>query len=251
MSFFTSYLRARLDPSYRYGLRVTLLALALILVVGPFGVLLREVTQQGALTEVDAAAATTLHEAVRRNAALVAVLKVITFLGSPVWFYLVLGGAALYLWLARKKRLAVYVAVTTLLGGAINSAVKLWASRPRPPFEDAVATAQGMSFPSGHAMASTVGYGVLLLVVLPLLSRRRRAGALVAYVVAVGLISFSRLALGVHYITDVVGGVVLGLAWLLASSAAFGIWRAEERAAGATLPEDVAVDDEIAERPID
>ncbi len=228
MASLTNAIKARLDPTYRYGLRVTLFALALILIVGPFGLLLRDVTQQGALTEVDTAAANTLHEEVRESPMLVTVLKVVTFLGSPAWFYVLLGGFVIYLALHGRSRVAAYVAVTSVLGGLISRAVKVWVARPRPSLVDPVASASGMSFPSGHAMGATVCYGVLLLAVLPMLPRKWRAAACVAYALTVASISFTRLALGVHYITDVVGGIVLGLAWVAIATAAFGIWRAEE-----------------------
>ena len=102
--------------------------------------------------------------------------------------------------------------------------------RGEPPASVArrsIATAHGKSFPSGHAMSSVVVYGALLLVFFPALSpawRRRCVAGAVVLVLAIG---FSRLALGVHYISDVVGGYVLGLAWLAASTAAFSIWRVE------------------------
>jgi undecaprenyl-diphosphatase len=78
-------------------------------------------------------------------------------------------------------------------------------------------------------MTSVIGYGVLLLILLPLIERKKWRllfGAAIFLVLAIG---FSRLALGVHYITDVLGGYALGGAWLAASTAAFSIWR-EERA---------------------
>jgi membrane-associated phospholipid phosphatase len=99
--------------------------------------------------------------------------------------------------------------------------------RARPSLEDPVATAHGKSFPSGHAMSSTFVYGALLLVFLPVIGRRYRPLVIGGAVLLVLAIGFTRLALGVHYITDVVGGIVLGLAWLAASTAAFSIWRVE------------------------
>jgi undecaprenyl-diphosphatase len=76
-------------------------------------------------------------------------------------------------------------------------------------------------------MSSTVVYGALLLVFLPLVARRLRPALIAAVALLVGAIGFSRLALGVHYISDVLGGYVLGLAWLAASVAAFSTWRVE------------------------
>jgi undecaprenyl-diphosphatase len=99
--------------------------------------------------------------------------------------------------------------------------------RPRPSLVAPIATAHGKSFPSGHAMSSVVVYGSLLLVFFPVLTRAWRRRCLVGVVVLMLVIGFSRLALGVHYISDVVGGYVLGLAWLAASTAAFSIWRVE------------------------
>ncbi|HEV2809678.1 MAG TPA: phosphatase PAP2 family protein, partial [Acidimicrobiales bacterium] len=67
----------------------------------------------------------------------------------------------------------------------------------------------------------------LVLVFLPVIGRRYRPVVIGGAVLLVLAIGFSRLALGVHYITDVAGGFVLGLAWLAASTAAFSIWRVE------------------------
>jgi undecaprenyl-diphosphatase len=105
--------------------------------------------------------------------------------------------------------------------------VKLAVNRPRPSLEFPIATAFGKSFPSGHAMSSVVVYGSLLLVFLPVMNKVWRRRMFAGFVVLMLVIGFTRLALGVHYLTDVLGGYVLGLAWLAASTAAFSIWRVE------------------------
>lgn len=220
-------LRRRLDPEERYGLRVTLLAVAFLLVAIPFGWLLSQVEGEGSLVRADTSAARHLHEWVRDAPATVRVLKVITFLGSPMWFWPVVVPAAIFVWRRHHARLAVFLAVTVLGGGLLNNLVKVAVNRPRPQLADPVAVAGGHSFPSGHAMSSTVVYGALLLVFLPVVARRVRPVVMGAVAVLVGAIGFTRLALGVHYLSDVVGGVVLGLAWLAVSTAAFSTWRVE------------------------
>ena len=223
----SSFLEQRLDPNKRYGLRLTLFVGAVLLVAIPFGLLLREVTQHGPLTRLDTAAANNLHEIVRESPLLVNILQGISLLGSPAWFYLLTGGAALFLWRSDHPRLALFLVATGLLGGVIDSVVKILVDRPRPSLEDPVATAHGKSFPSGHSMSSVVGYGSLLVAFLPAIARRWRKWVWAAAIAVVLAIGFSRLALGVHYITDVLGGYALGLAWVAASVAAFSTWRVE------------------------
>jgi membrane-associated phospholipid phosphatase len=228
MRWMPAFAKRRLDPTKRYGLRVTLFAIAVILVLGPFGILVREVTRRGPLTDLDLSAAEGLHEVVLESRELVIVLEVISFIGSPPWFYVLLGAAIIYLWRKGRRRLPVFIAVTGLVGGAVDTAVKVWVNRPRPVLEDPVATAPENSFPSGHTMMATIGYGILLLVFLPLVPRKWRVPLVIGALLLVFTIGFARLALGVHFITDVVGGFLLGLAWLAASTAAFSIWRTEE-----------------------
>jgi undecaprenyl-diphosphatase len=222
-----SRLRRRLDPDERYGLRVTLFALAFLLVAIPFGLLLNQVQTNGSLIRVDTSAARNLHDWVRRSDDLVRNLKVLTFFGSPVWFYLIVTPAVVWIWRRGHPRLAVFLVVTALGGGLLDTVVKEAVDRPRPSLVEPVATAHGKSFPSGHAMSSTVVYGALLLVFLPVIARRYRPVVIGGGVLLVAAIGFSRLALGVHYISDVVGGYALGLAWLAASTAAFSTWRVE------------------------
>lgn len=222
-----SFVRRRFDPQQRYGLRVTLFALALMLVFIPFGLLLDQVLDEGRFTEHDQVLAQRLHRLAHDNPWTIGPLEVLSFLGKPVWFYVIVGAACLYLLRHGLKRLAAFLVTTGLIGGAIDTVVKVVVSRDRPRFEDPIATAFGQSFPSGHAFTSTMMYGALLLVFMPAFGRRLRPLLVAAYVALVAAIAFSRLALGVHYLTDVLGGIALGAAWLAASTAAFQIWRRE------------------------
>jgi undecaprenyl-diphosphatase len=222
-----SFVRRRLDPEQRFGLRLTLFAIAIILVFVPFGLLLAQVVDEGPLTVYDRALAEELHEVVRDQPWTIGPLQVLSFLGKPIWFYLLVGAAGAYLLWRGRRRLVAYLVLTGLGGGVVDTAVKVLVSRDRPKLEDPVATAFGMSFPSGHAFTSTAMYGALLLVFMPAIPKRWRSAAIGAYVTLVASIAFSRLALGVHFLTDVIGGIVLGAAWLVAATAAFSIWRTE------------------------
>src|SRR5262249_51128792 len=159
----------------RYGLRVTLFSIAFLLVAIPFGFLLDEVKQHRSLVRLDTYAANHLHNWVRGSHTLVTSFKVLSFFGSPVWFYLIVIPAAMWVWGSGHPRLAIFLVVTTLGGGLLDTIVKNVVNRDRPSLVDPVATAHGKSFPSGHAMSSTLAYGALLLVFLPVIARRYRA----------------------------------------------------------------------------
>lgn len=222
-----AFARQRLDPAQRYGLRLTMFALAIILVFVPFGFLLEQVVDEGRLTTYDRALVEELHDVVRDHPSIAPPLEMFSLLGKPLWFYVLIGGVCVLLLLRRRVRLTVFLIVTGLGGGIIDTAVKMWVSRPRPELEHPIATAFGQSFPSGHTFTSTALYGALLLVFIPALSSRLRPVAFGVYVLLVSAIAFSRLALGVHFLSDVLGGAALGAAWLIASTAAFEIWRTE------------------------
>ena len=240
----------RLDPRQRYGLRATLVAVALALVAVPFSTLVLQVVGGGWLTELDGRLADAMNDAVHGTPGAVGVLEAVSWLGRAVWLAVVIGAGAVFLWRRGRRRLAVFLVVTALGGGVVNTAVKLAVDRPRPVVDHPVATAFGKSFPSGHAMSATVCYGALLLAFLHAVPRRARAAAGGATVVLVVAIGSSRLLLGVHFLSDVVGGHVLGAAWLVGAVAAFQTWRVEEgRAAAAAVAEGVEPEAAAALRP--
>lgn len=221
------WLAPRLDPEERYGLRLTLFALATVLIFVPFFFLLVQVTTEGPMTRLDTDISAEVHKEVLESPVLEQVSAAISFVGSPPVLYLVAAAAAIFFWRRDSRRVAVYLVLTNLLGGAINSAVKVIVNRPRPELDDPISQAFGYSFPSGHTVASTVGFGSLLLAFMPFIPSRWRLVAIAAYFGAVALVAASRLGLVVHYLSDVLAGFVLGAAWLSASTAAFSIWRTE------------------------
>ena len=91
-----------------------------------------------------------------------------------------------------------------------------------------MAHATGRSFPSGHSQAAIVGYAVLVAVFLPAVPRGRRGWLVAPAVAMVLLIGFSRIALGVHYLSDVLGAYLIGTVWFIGMATAFGAWRRDE-----------------------
>jgi undecaprenyl-diphosphatase len=179
------------------------------------------------LLRVDDGVRDDLHALVVHDPTLVTVLDVFSFLGSvPVMIALF---TALVVWLVwqRLPRLAAFVAVTMIGSSVLNELIKALVDRARPVLPEPVAHAAGRSFPSGHAQGAVVAYSVLLLVFLPKLRGKQRALAIAAAVFMVLAIGFSRIALGVHFVTDVLAGYVLGAAWVAAMVAVFNLWRVE------------------------
>jgi membrane-associated phospholipid phosphatase len=130
---------------------------------------------------------------------------------SPTVLRVVALAVVVLLWLRGRRRTATFVAVTVVGAATLESLTKAIVGRARPVFPDPVAHAAGASFPSGHAMTSLTVFGLVVI-----LARKRRREAVGVGLVAVAAVGFSRMALGVHYLSDVLGGWLLGTAWLLA-----------------------------------
>jgi undecaprenyl-diphosphatase len=223
------FVRRRLDPDQRYGLRLTLYALALSLAGIPFALLVIEIMSNGPLVRFDKSVSEALVGLRINYPFLGRMFDVISFFGSPPWFWVLIGSVSIYLWIRHRRRLVAFLLSCTGGGSMVNTIVKLAVNRPRPAFRDprAITFQTGKSFPSGHAMSSTIAYGALLLVFLPMVPRRWRLAVTLATAALVLAIGVARLGLGVHYLSDVLGGYVLGFAWLAATTAAFSIWRVE------------------------
>jgi undecaprenyl-diphosphatase len=224
-----------------------LFGFAVVLVGIPFGLLLHQVTTHGALTRLDESAAQHLNAYFSGKGAFITFFEVMSFIGKPIFLFFAIGIPAVWIFLHGGRKLALFLAVTCLGGGIIDTLVKVAVGRPRPEVDEPIISAFGKSFPSGHSMQSVVCYGALLLVFLPTLSGRVRTLAIATYVFIPLAIGFSRLSLGVHFISDVLGGYVLGAAWLAASVAAWEIWR-EDRGKRPTHVTEEGVEPEEAKK---
>jgi undecaprenyl-diphosphatase len=241
------FVHRRLDPTQRYGLRLTLIGAAIVLVAVPFSLLLFQVLAEGPITRLDGALANRLNSTVHAHDGLVGFLQVVSWVGRPPALTVVTATAVIHTWRRGARRLTLFVLTTTIGGGIVSTLVKVLVDRPRPEVDHPIVTAFGKSFPSGHAMSSTVVYGVVLLTFLPALPRRLRHPAVVVTTLLVLAIGASRLLLGVHFLSDVLAGFVLGLAWLAGATVAFEIWRVE-RGRPAVQPLDEGVEPEAAGR---
>ena len=108
----------------------------------------------------------------------ITVLNVVSFLGKPIFLLFAIGIPGLWIFLHGGRKLGIFLAVTCIGGGIVDTIVKVAVGRPRPEVEEPIIEAFGKSFPSGHSMQAVVCYGALLLVFLPLLNGRVRTLAI-------------------------------------------------------------------------
>ncbi len=214
------------SPTTRLGARALLAAASLTLVAVPFSLTLLLVEDRWApLLRADVGARDRLHSYAVAHAGFVNVMQLISNSGSALAWLLVLTAVFCWLLWRRLPRLALFVVVTASGSSLLNFVVKTAVHRLRPALADPVAQAHGLSFPSGHAQGAVVGYTLLLSVLLPWLHGPGRRAAVAIAAVMFLLVGFSRVALGVHYVSDVVGGFILGAAWVTAMAAAFNVTR--------------------------
>jgi undecaprenyl-diphosphatase len=226
--------RPRLDRP-RHGL-VPLAGIAAAAAV--FAVLLVAVRLRWApLESADHGAAADLNSLVSGHPALVAAVKGVTWLGSAGVLWTLIGMAAITLVIRRRWRLAVYLLVTGAGAVVLDPVLKSLVGRLRPVVAHPIAHGTGNSFPSGHSLGSIVCYGALYLVFLPAVSGRWRTVFTAATVALVALIGVSRILLGVHYLSDVLGGWAVGITWLGVTAFAFELSR---RAAGRPVTDPAA-----------
>ena len=187
--------------------------LFLITAAGLFGIITEDVVNSKRMTEIDLQVAAYLHA--RATPLLTTLMTFISYFGSLS----VTGGMAfvigIILWRQRRSDRLLALVVIVFGGMVLNGLVKYIVHRPRPFFDNPLLTLTSYSFPSGHAMAATVLYGLLVAFAVQTSKNwRHRVIAVSIGVSLVTLVCFSRIYLGVHYLTDVLGGVTEGVAWL-------------------------------------
>ena len=142
------------------------------------------------------------------------VMVEITMLGTWIVVLSIVSIAGLFLWLTRHKYSAALLLVSTIGGIVLDNILKVGFSRPRPRIFEWGTTVSSYSFPSGHAMSATVVYVTVAYLAARLQkTHSARLATLAAAAVIIATICFSRLYLGVHYPSDVVAGVIMGLGW--------------------------------------
>lgn len=180
----------------------------------------------GPLLDVDRDVSAWAERAVTGSPALLRLAQAVTLLGDPVGITVAAAVLALVLWRRGHGRLARYVVAARVGALVLSQGLKQLVDRTRPVFEVPVAEALGPSFPSGHALGSAVFWTTGAVLLLP---RTRRPLLLLAgsVLVAAG-VAASRVLLGVHYLVDVTGGLLLGLGWAAVCTALFVLERSEQ-----------------------
>ncbi len=205
--------RRRLDPSRHRRVVLAGVLVSAFAATVVFAGLAWGVVEGRALVAADGALARALHAA--SAPAMTWALRVFTRLGDTPALTVATIAVGVGLLRARRRLLAAGFVGAMIGTSLLSSGLKRAFARPRPAFDAPLDVAAGWSFPSGHAMGAIVATGMLSYVALTAWGGRRRLYVVLTvatlWTVAMG---YSRLYLGVHYLSDVLGGFAAGLAWL-------------------------------------
>lgn len=218
----------RLKPGQVLGLALTLQLVALGLAGWAFGSVVADVMAGTGTSRIDMPISRALLE--HRVDWLTDAMRWVTDLGSGVVLVLFVLAAAVFSWRRTHNWVTLVILGAALFGGMVlGDAVKPLVKRVRPPFMAAIHV-DGYAFPSSHATRAIAVYGALAYVAAGLTRTwSAKVAAWTAALLVVLLVGFSRIYLGVHWTTDVLGGYALGALWvaavLVSTSAVQGAWR--------------------------
>ncbi|MFN2544161.1 MAG: bifunctional DedA family/phosphatase PAP2 family protein [Actinomycetota bacterium] len=207
------FIVGRFRPGAAFGLSVTIGLVVIGLTGWAFGAIVRDVIGHET-ARVDRPVGRFFLQ--HREAVLTNIMKAVTFLGSAP----VLGGLAVVIgvawWLRRRTPRPLALVVMGWAGSVLLvHGIKALIDRPRPPASHFLVSATGPSFPSGHVTDAVALYGLLAaLIASATPSWTRKVGAWAGAVIVGLAVGTTRLYLGVHWLTDVLGGYALGGLWL-------------------------------------
>ena len=185
----------------------------LVAIAGTWGFAsLAEVVREGYTQQFDNAVLRWIGA--HHTATLTTIMTEVTPLGTGVVVLTVVGITTAFLWHTEHKHSARMLLAATAGNILLNNGLKLLFDRARPDVFEWGTHAASSSFPSGHAMSATVVYGTVAYLLARLQKHRwSRAITLLLGILMIALICLTRLYLGVHYPSDVLGGIIVGLAW--------------------------------------
>ncbi|BEV15934.1 phosphatase PAP2 family protein [Herbaspirillum sp. DW155] len=222
------FLRARLERDHHLGLPLTTGLMAVLSSGLLFGLIAYEVSSKGELTRLDQQLADWFNQ--HAFSPLTELVLGYTHLHGTVGVLLM--GAALLWHMIRKARWAWVADLMLVLPGGMlcNFILKHLFARLRPSFDDPILVLHSYSFPSGHTIGATLLYAMLAAYLLnqpgvtAAIGARLRTGARGVRVAVIGaalllvaLTAFSRVYLGAHFLSDVLGAMLLGTSW-------FALW---------------------------
>ena len=222
------FLQNRLSPEGYAGLHLTIGVLVVLLAGWWFGAIAEDLSPDNPLVLFDQRVAVWFHQ--HATTTLTHVAKAITFFGSTLGLTILSVAVALVLIVCRAWFNLFLFAVTMTGESLLNVLLKHLFHRHRPVLENPLVTLTGYGFPSGHTMGVTVLFGLLALFLAKTVST---TGAAFAYFIAAGLvillIGLTRVYLGAHFLSDVLGAFAASVVWLTFCWTAFETLRRRQK----------------------
>jgi membrane-associated phospholipid phosphatase len=207
------FLRARFSRESYLGLHLTIGLLVIVATSWWFADIAEDMSRDAATRQLDDGI--TAWFQTHATATFTTFWRTVSFFGSVI--FVTAASAIVATILALRRSYYRLLSVTLAVGGGafLNLVLKHLFHRHRPVLENPLVTLSSYGFPSGHTMGATIFYGVLALVLGYSIHRwRGRIAVASAAALVITLIGASRIYLGAHYFTDVIGAVAVGLAWL-------------------------------------
>lgn len=152
----------------------------------------------------------------------------LTALGSGAGLSILTAFLCVFFFLKQKFSLVAHTFLAAIGASVLTSALKFYFERSRPDVSLRLVDVQGFSYPSGHSLASAAIYFTCAILVTKQFSGLMSRSVLwIFFLALIGTIGFTRIYLGVHFFSDVIAGIMIGIAW--ASLLETGMSYLEER----------------------